>query len=99
MVQVLGWVAAAKCLRQTDDNDNDDNDNDNDDNDDNDEDDVNAKIVIIGGVAVFAGVGALLAWLMFSSVQPSAADIAAAQASAVVVDAGAADAIAPAVQR
>jgi len=48
---------------------------------------MNAKIVI-GGVVALGGVGVLLAWLMFSSVQPTAAELAAAQARAAVVDAG-----------
>lgn len=50
---------------------------------------MNAKLVI-GGVVVMGGVGVLLAWLMFASVQPSAADIAEAAAiqGGSVVDAG-----------
>lgn len=48
---------------------------------------MDAKIVI-GGVVVLGGVGVLLAWLMFSSVQPTAAELAAAQSRASVVDAG-----------
>jgi len=53
------------------------------------------RVVIIGGVVVFGAVGALLAWLMFASVQPSQADLD--RARAVVVDAGPPAADAPAV--
>lgn len=49
---------------------------------------MDAKIVI-GGVVALGGIGVLLAWLMFSSVQPTAAELAAAQARA---DAGSATA-------
>ena len=54
---------------------------------------MSSHVVVIGGVVVSGAVGALLAWLMFSSVQPSTAEMAAAHATIVdVVDAGVAPA-------